>query len=242
MIRFAWMGIIVASVAWAQPPLPSITKASISIDGPTSVQKGKSVVLSVPADLVGDSVNWLVDGTSAYITSNDETSRRLAILDIESDVVVVFISWDKQVSGLRRIKVGPAGPDTPPDKPDHPDKPDKPVIPIPPSDLTGLAKESFGFAMKVSAAVRRAEGAKLATILEEVASPVAAGTQTTVYQMMQSLDQQIPPAIDEAAWSPWGIEFQKARRAWQETGTTPADVAEKLVSMAKGVRAAGGQP
>ncbi len=69
------------------------------------------MVLVVPADQSGEKFAWRVEGSPAFITSNDETGKRLALLDVESDVFIVFVSWDLQKLDTHLVKVGKAPPD-----------------------------------------------------------------------------------------------------------------------------------
>ncbi|NDF13054.1 MAG: hypothetical protein EB060_09625 [Proteobacteria bacterium] len=202
---------LMSFVGWLLCSLASL--AGEAVTGPASVDRGKSVVLSVPVDKFGDAVEWTVNGTTSYLTSDDKTTHRLAILDIESDVVVSVIGWDKRASGLHVIRVG--GP-TPPDNPDDRPKPPAPL----PDGKYGLAGDVSRWVAATVPTLARSKAQPLAKSFRSISSAIAAGGLRDAESILKETltANQLVLSDQRAAWVEWGKKLEERLTALDAHG------------------------
>lgn len=101
------------------------------IDGPDSVDSGKSAVFRVPKSISGEKYSWDVlpkDNLNYLKITEDDGSPAIILLDVDKPVYLSFVSYDKEIHFTRLLTIGG---NIPPDNGGgDPPPPDEPPIQV----------------------------------------------------------------------------------------------------------------
>ena len=209
---------------------------SSPLQGPETVDVGKSAIVKVPRTAAGETFDWLVEPAGInWISGENRNETFVILLDLDPGrYVVSFVSFDQKQHATHVIQVG----NDPPSPGPGPAPPPPDPVPVPlPDGKYKLANAAAAWVASSVDPAAKVQAKALAGSFRGIAAAIAAGTLSDPQKILTETRTSNNAALGSFVeqWKPWGgklsAELERLstegslrtaddyRTAWQEIAT-----------------------